>query len=57
MASSLLSASSSIQISRSPSSARLGEHDRALGGKRFAEQNSINAGDELLERYPPNLER
>ena len=30
--------------------ARLGEHDRALGGERFAEQNPINAGDEPPER-------
>jgi hypothetical protein len=37
--------------------AGFGEHHCALGGERFAEQNSINAGDEPLERFAPHLER
>ena len=37
--------------------AGFGEHDRALGGERFAEQNPIDAGDQLLERFASRLER
>jgi hypothetical protein len=29
---------------------RIGEHDRALGGERRAEQDSVDAVDEPLER-------
>jgi hypothetical protein len=35
--------------------ARLGEHDRAVGGERFAEQDAADAGDEPLERLAPRL--
>jgi hypothetical protein len=28
-----------------------GEHDRALGDERFAEQDTLDAGDELLEPF------
>jgi hypothetical protein len=33
------------------------EHDRALGGERFAEQNAADAVDEPLERLAPRLQR
>jgi hypothetical protein len=33
--------------------ARLGEHGRALGGERFAEQDSVDAADEPQERAAP----
>jgi hypothetical protein len=37
--------------------ARLGEHHRALGGERFAEQNSAGAAGEPLKSLAPLLDR
>jgi hypothetical protein len=37
--------------------AGLGEHDRAFGGERLAEQDAFDAGDEQQERASPPLER
>ena len=33
--------------------AGFGEHDRALGGERFAEQNDADVGNEPLEHLAP----
>jgi hypothetical protein len=37
--------------------AGLGDHDRALGDQRFAEQDSAGASDEPLERLPTLFDR
>jgi hypothetical protein len=39
------------------STPRLGEDDRALGDERLAEQDAVDAGDQLHERLPSRLDR
>jgi hypothetical protein len=36
--------------------ARLGEHDRALGGECFAQQDAVGDRDKTYERPPPRIE-